>query len=199
MEKGPEVSELEDRQQFEPPTMDRSVSGDAKMSPSSTVKSFQSSFIDNFTFPILNRANTYSERPLPADDSPESKREKLTSFFVDWWLFEILCCCISTGCFIAIISILASWNNQALPSRWPMNINLTTLVAILAAIAKYSLVMPLDVCIGQLKWTWFQTGRSRQLLDLERYDQATRGPLGAARLVVYTKARYEAISRAEFW
>jgi hypothetical protein len=188
MEKRSEVPKLEDPGRLESQSEDGSMT-EGRESPISSSGSFQSSFVKRFTSPILTRANTFNQRPAPRQNVDETQLEKLKSFFVDWWLFEMLCCIISTGCFAAIIAVLASWNNQTLPSHWPMNINLTTLIAILAAFAKYSLVMPLQVCLGQLKWTWFQTGHSRQLLDLEKFDQATRGPFGAARLIVHTKGR----------
>lgn len=35
--------------------------------------------------------------------------------------------------------------------------------------------------IGQLKWQWFKT--SHPLYDLQKYDEASRGPWGALKLL----------------
>lgn len=41
--------------------------------------------------------------------------------------------------------------------------------------------VPTQACISQLKWTWFK--QSRRAIDLERYDQASRGPYGSLKIL----------------
>jgi hypothetical protein len=181
--------DVENQGRLELEEREGSLSADGRSTPDTPSDSFQSSFVKKFGLPTLYRANTIQRLLAPGDPVKETIIQRLRGLFIDWWLFEIFCCIFSAGCFIAIAIVLTDWNNKPLPATWPLNITLTTRIAILAAFAKYALVMPLQVCIGQLKWTWFQTGRSHQLLDLELYDQATRGPIGAAALVVHTKGR----------
>lgn len=43
--------------------------------------------------------------------------------------------------------------------------------------------------IGQLKWNWF--GQTRPLRDIEKFDEATRGPVGAFKLLWTVKGRLD--------
>ena len=41
----------------------------------------------------------------------------------------------------------------------------------------------LSQIFGQLKWSWFQGPQGRPLANLEHFDKAPRGPLGALQLL----------------
>ncbi|KAI4648607.1 uncharacterized protein J4E78_008670 [Alternaria triticimaculans] len=62
---------------------------------------------------------------------------------------------------------------------WRLPIQPNSLIAVFSTIAKSALLVPLAECIGQLKWTYFQTPQSKPVNRLYDFDVATRGPWGA--------------------
>jgi hypothetical protein len=85
--------------------------------------------------------------------------------------------------------VLGLYNNSPAPTRWPLGITLNAYISVLSAIGKYTMAVPLEEALGQLRWLYFASG-PRKLIDFERFDDATRGPWGALALLIFTKARY---------
>ncbi|KAL1594585.1 hypothetical protein SLS60_010346 [Paraconiothyrium brasiliense] len=57
-------------------------------------------------------------------------------------------------------------------------------------IAAATLIIPTSEAIGQLKWIWFQGTASREMVDFEIFDKASRGgPWGSVMLLLRTKGR----------
>ena len=56
-------------------------------------------------------------------------------------------------------------------------LTLNTIISTLATASKASLLCAVAGCIGQLKWCWYR--ESHRLYDLQRFDDASRGPAGA--------------------
>ena len=115
---------------------------------------------------------------------------RLAKMVTDWWLFEILSWVIGASCMGAIALLLGRYDNHSLPSRWPGGISLNTSVSVLSALAKFFLSVPVEEAIGQLKWIWVGKGESRKLIDLERFDDASRGPWGSFTLIMHMRGRY---------
>jgi hypothetical protein len=65
-------------------------------------------------------------------------------------------------------------------------ITLNTIVSILSLITKANLAYILAECMAQWKWLLF-TDQKRPLIDFDRIDAATRGPLGSLRVLLRTK------------
>ncbi|KAF2141131.1 uncharacterized protein K452DRAFT_272950, partial [Aplosporella prunicola CBS 121167] len=86
---------------------------------------------------------------------------------------------------VAIIVVLKRYEKKPLP-EWPWHITLNSFIAVMAAIAKTSLLVPVASSLGQLKWDWFR--RPRSLADIQTFDSASRGPYGAVLLIFATKA-----------
>jgi hypothetical protein len=62
---------------------------------------------------------------------------------------------------------------------------------------KTSILIPLASSIAQLKWAWFRN--KRNLVDVDTFDSALRGPLGAFLLIFrlrpwYYNPQYEYIT-----
>jgi Protein of unknown function (DUF3176) len=93
-----------------------------------------------------------------------------------------------------MVLLLGVYNNRRLPTYWPIGITLNAEIAILSAIFKYTLAVPIDEAMGQLKWIWFRGESPRQLIDFERFDEAARGPWGSLCLVWHSKARFVAFT-----
>lgn len=64
-----------------------------------------------------------------------------------------------------------------------------TINNVLAKIASAALILPISEAIGQLKWTWFHGSRSKDMIDFEIFDKASRGAWGSFLLLFRTKGR----------
>ncbi|KAK0732165.1 hypothetical protein B0H67DRAFT_640464 [Lasiosphaeris hirsuta] len=93
-----------------------------------------------------------------------------------FWKWEILAVFVAGGSIAAIIFLLVYFDGRRVP-EWPYTINLTTLVSIIMTVFKAALLATVAEIISQEKWTWFQKGR--RLIDLQRFDEASRGSLGS--------------------
>ncbi|KAF2086180.1 hypothetical protein K490DRAFT_17586, partial [Saccharata proteae CBS 121410] len=94
----------------------------------------------------------------------------------DWWLWEIGGMILSLACMAAIIAVLPYMDNRPL-SEFKLSIAPNTLISTFITIAKTAMLLPVAEGISQLKWVYFQT-RSRPLDELDRFDEASRGPWG---------------------
>jgi len=97
-----------------------------------------------------------------------------------FWRWEMAALVLAAGLVGAMYGILAHFNNREVP-RWPVSINLNTLVSLFATVFRAATLAAVAEVIGQLKWTWFR--RPRSLLDLQRFDQASRGAYGSLLLL----------------
>jgi hypothetical protein len=91
---------------------------------------------------------------------------------------------------IAIATVLAAWDGQPLPDRFPLGLKLNAYVSVLAAIAKLALAVCLEESLATQKYLWYTTETAiRPLLDFERFELAARRPIGALALIWRMKAR----------
>jgi hypothetical protein len=95
---------------------------------------------------------------------------------LDSWLYEGVALAFSIGCLTTLVGLLSVYDGQETPSL-PYSITLNALVSILATAAKSSMLFAIAGTLGQLKWAWFAD--SRELSDIQTFDDATRGPWGA--------------------
>jgi len=86
-------------------------------------------------------------------------------------------------CFAAIGIVLGVYEGHDVP-QLPADITLNAVVAILSTVGKSLLIYSVSAAIGQSKWDWYDDGRQRNLEDLETLDEASRGPLGAVKMLV---------------
>ncbi|KAK8023594.1 hypothetical protein PG993_011660 [Apiospora rasikravindrae] len=108
----------------------------------------------------------------------DSKGKRPTSW---WWWWEILATVLSIACMGALIVILTRIDNIPLPHWW-LPIQPNSLIAVLTTVAKSSMMLSVASCISQLKWGHFSQ-QPRKLVDLETFDEASRGPWGSATLL----------------
>lgn len=76
---------------------------------------------------------------------------------------------------VSIFVILIHFDGRRVPD-WPYTINLSTLVSLMATLFRAALLAVVSEIISQMKWSWFQS--RHRLIDMERFDQASRGVLG---------------------
>ncbi|KAK4443634.1 hypothetical protein QBC34DRAFT_476700 [Podospora aff. communis PSN243] len=88
---------------------------------------------------------------------------------------------LSLASMTAMVAILICYDAKVFPYV-PGDISLNAIIAILSTISKSSLIFSVSTVIGQLKWDWYER-EPRGLSDLETFDKASRGPLGAVQLL----------------
>ena len=94
------------------------------------------------------------------------------------WFAEVLSCCGAVVCLGAIVITLSMHQGKTLP-QWPLDISINALLAVFTAILKATLALPLTEGISQLKWQWFSQ-HPQALIDLDRFDSASRGAWGSS-------------------
>ena len=128
---------------------------------------------------------------IPPKAPPKHTHSTLKScyhtLFTDWWLWEILAVLLSLSTFSTIIAILVIYDGSNV-AQLPQGISLNAIISILSTISKASLIFSVSATLSQFKWLLF-SGRTRQLEDLQLYDDASRGPLGSSLLLISEKGR----------
>lgn len=80
----------------------------------------------------------------------------------------------------AMIGLLAEFNDQ--PVFGWNGVTLNTIISLQSVIMKGLLLFSAAECIGQWKWILLYRNKMN-LIDFERIDQASRGPLGCINLI----------------
>ncbi|OBT70761.1 hypothetical protein VF21_10278 [Pseudogymnoascus sp. 05NY08] len=83
-----------------------------------------------------------------------------------------------------MVVLLATFNGKAV-FTWK-GVTLNAIVSVLSLAMKASLAYALAECMAQWKWILFAR-EARPLIDFDRIDAATRGPLGSLRVLTRTK------------
>lgn len=95
------------------------------------------------------------------------------------WSAEISAVAGSIAMSAVLIALLARFHARPV-FEW-YGVTLNTIVSTISVTMKALLLFAIAECIGQWKWILLHRSR-RKLLDFERIDQASRGPLGCASL-----------------
>lgn len=101
---------------------------------------------------------------------------KTNSISLRQWAPEIWALIGVLAIFAALCAMLAAFDGRAI-FEWK-SITLNTIASTLSVVMKALLLFATSECIGQWKWILF-CGGQRTLLDFERIDLASRGPLGS--------------------
>ncbi|KAJ6000793.1 hypothetical protein N7481_001202 [Penicillium waksmanii] len=99
----------------------------------------------------------------------------------DTWLLECVAMAFSFASFIAVIVILRAYDHKPSPNL-SYGLTLNSIISLLATASRSSLLFVVAGAVGQLKWIWFQH-REQSVLDMQSFDDASRGPLGALYLL----------------
>jgi hypothetical protein len=112
---------------------------------------------------------------------PDKRPSIYNRLVMDTWVCEIIAMVFSVGCIVAIAFTVGNYNGGAIPLlRWGITLN--TLIAVLSTAARAALIFVVSSSIGQLKWCWLAR-RGTRLQDIQVMDEASRGPLGAIKVL----------------
>lgn len=106
---------------------------------------------------------------------------RVENSFVDWWMGELL---------TILLSLIALCHHfYTVQVRWAYAAKVASqcpspcfVVSTLAAVSKSLLLLAIASPFGQLKWLWMSS-KQRRLQDLQVFDEASRDPRGAAKLL----------------
>jgi hypothetical protein len=110
-----------------------------------------------------------------------------------FWILEAISSVASLLIFMAILIKLYKMDDSVYGAAAAMKDDKTKrphifpILAISSAIMRASMLLPVATAIGQLRWSWFRS--SRRLIDIERFDEASRGIIGSAKLMFYVRFR----------
>ncbi|KAF2100257.1 hypothetical protein NA57DRAFT_73867 [Rhizodiscina lignyota] len=96
------------------------------------------------------------------------------------WGLEICTWALGTGALLAIIILLAHFNDRPL-EQWKSKVEFNTVVSVLSQVATPALLVSVQSCLGQLKWIRYR--KRTALTALEVFDKASRGPQGSFELL----------------
>ena len=98
------------------------------------------------------------------------------------WLWEVAASILGILCLVSIIGVLIFENGRPLDD-WRLGIAPTAVVSFLGTLTKSTMLLATSEVISQSKWLHFQQA-PQKLSDLEIFDAASRGPYGAAMLML---------------
>jgi hypothetical protein len=113
---------------------------------------------------------------------------------MDSWSLETSAVTLSLAATIALIFVLRHIDNKPQTS-WSFKITPNTVISLLSTIARSLSLVAISAVIGQEKWIWFGLGRQEgfrqntRLIDLQIFEDASRGPLGSLSLIWFTQMR----------
>ena len=112
----------------------------------------------------------------PSKSLPQPARQSRSTFTAwsqiaeQYWIYESSSCFISLLALTGLVLMLVDFDGRSRP-QWPDYISVNTIVAIVTAILKAALMLPIAEGISELKWHWFTPPRS--LGDISMFDSAS--------------------------
>lgn len=147
------------------------------MSPSLGLEKFRK---HDSTIPLVSRGSDSKSR----NQWPVGRSGWKQWLFSDSWTIEFVAAAVAAASLASIGITLGVYNHLPV-ADWPHSIKLNTVLQILSTMLKGSMLVSVCACLSQLKWLWYT--RHRPLGDFEAFDSASRGPLGAVKLLYRLK------------
>jgi hypothetical protein len=110
----------------------------------------------------------------------DHSKHAIEDFANRWWIWEILASVVSIVLLASIFVILIKYDNKSLDA-WPVTWKINSVVSFITNIPQIGMMVPVAAGISQLKWLWYKKNHS--LADIDKFDQAGRGPFGAVFLL----------------
>ena len=122
-----------------------------------------------------------SDLTAESSKSGDTGRSKFKDRSYRLWIFELLSLTGSLGSIVAILAVLRRYDGQNQPG-WPHGITLNSVISWFTSFFKTSLLVPITASISQARWIHFRA-TTNSLADVAIFDAASRGPLGALKLL----------------
>ncbi|MCJ1381373.1 hypothetical protein MMC17_004483 [Xylographa soralifera] len=129
---------------------------------------------------------TPSSTALPTER--QQKQHRADTVLGRWWSEMVGCGCMFLA-LLATVLTLALHQGRTIP-EWPLAISVNAAISIHATVMQMSMMYVLAQSLSQMKWLWYS--KPRQLRDLEAFDDASRGPWGAVKLIWRLRASHTA-------
>jgi hypothetical protein len=129
----------------------------------------------------------------PGKETPWEKTKHLLSGN-DTWFWETAAVILSLAAILGLIFVLRHVDDKPQTS-WTFKITPNTVISLLSTTARSSSLVTISAVIGQEEWMWFGLGsqkgfrRDTRLIDLQIFEDASRGPLGSLSLIWFTQMR----------
>lgn len=140
---------------------------------------------------VSQSVSALSRNPDPQPKGTKSNTKKPRTPFeigsTNCWICETLALLVSFLALMMIFLILYLYQGRSLQD-WPCAITINSMVAVCSTVMKTALLVPVGASVSQAKWDWFHRQEGQILADMGIYDQASRGPWGALRML--TKIRW---------
>ncbi|GAB7348654.1 hypothetical protein MBLNU459_g7022t1 [Dothideomycetes sp. NU459] len=98
----------------------------------------------------------------------------------NYWVLELLAWLLSWVSLGVLLALLAL-SDKTWIADWPFSWKIASVIALISTFLKTTMMVGVVASLGQLKWLWFTS--NRRLKDIETFDLASRGPLGALQFV----------------
>lgn len=126
-------------------------------------------------------ANNPKERPQKSVDSKiKSGWNGFSAFLTDSWMLEIASLWTSIALLVGLAILFRVWNGK-FTAKWTARLSFTAIVAIMSKASQATLMIPVGSSMSQLGWMHFR--QPEAVIDFQRFDEATRTPLGNFRLL----------------
>jgi hypothetical protein len=131
---------------------------------------------------LLRPDNASAETKMPQRTTRASSPSRRASW-TSSWIYEICAIVVSVAFMVAIVVVLKTRIHGKLRSSWTLPLAPNTIIALFSTLSKSAILLVITACISQLKWIYFGR-RGHRVMDLQIFDSASRGPLGAIALIV---------------
>lgn len=115
--------------------------------------------------------------------SSSASRSYSIRFLLLEWRWEIFTWVLGTLALLVIVLLLLVFRGKQL-NAWRGNVQISAVIAIFSQVAQSALIVSVSACIGQLKWSHLR--QKRRAIEIERYDEASRGLEGSLKLFLRT-------------
>jgi hypothetical protein len=134
---------------------------------------------------LLRPDHASGETKIPSGRSRVSRSSKRAGW-TSSWIYEICAIVVSVAFMIAIVVVLALRIDRKPRDSWTLPLAPNTVIALFSTLSKSAILLVITACISQLKWIYFGR-RGHRLMDLQIFDSASRGPLGAISLIFHIR------------